>query len=57
MVSVAERSGGSRLTTVLRRTGLPQLLSCYRYFAFSGPRVTTALGVMALCGIVAFRVY
>jgi hypothetical protein len=49
VVVVAER--------VLRWTGLGQLISFYRYFAFNGPRVTTATGIAVLLGIAAVRLY
>jgi hypothetical protein len=45
------------MTTVLRWTGLGKLLSFYRYFAFNGPRLTTALGIALLLGIAAIRLY
>lgn len=45
------------MTTLLRWTGLGKLLSFYRYLAFNGPRVTTALGVVLLLGIAAIRLY
>jgi hypothetical protein len=45
------------MTSVLRWTGLGKLISFYRYFAFNGPRVTTASGVVLLLGIAAIRLY
>jgi hypothetical protein len=33
------------------------LVSFYRYFAFNGPRVTTAVGVVLVLGLAAIRVY
>jgi hypothetical protein len=45
------------MTTLLRWTGLGKLISFYRYFAFNGPRVTTALGIVLLLGVAAIRLY
>jgi hypothetical protein len=45
------------MITVLRWTGFGKLVSFYRYFAFNGPRVTTALGIVVLLGITAIRLY
>lgn len=45
------------MSTVLKWTGLPQLISFYRYFAFNGPRVTTAGGIATLLGTAAIRLY
>jgi hypothetical protein len=45
------------MSTVLRWTGLARLVSFYRYFAFNGPRVTTALGVVLVIGLAAIRLY
>lgn len=45
------------MTAAWRWTGLGKLLSFYRYFAFDGPRVTTGLGVTALLGVGAIRLY
>ncbi|MBV8542691.1 MAG: hypothetical protein JO063_02485 [Pseudonocardiales bacterium] len=45
------------MTTVLRWTGMGKLVSFYRYFAFNGPRLTTALGIVLLLGIAAIRLY
>lgn len=42
---------------MVRWTGLGQLISFYRYFAFNGPRVTTAMGIVVLLGIAAVRLY
>lgn len=45
------------MVAVLRWTGLGKLVSCYQYFAFNGPRVTTASGLVLLLGIAAIRLY
>ena len=45
------------MNILLRWTGLAKLVSFYRYFAFNGPRVTTAVGVVLIVGLVAIRVY
>lgn len=45
------------MTTLLRWTGIGKLVSFYRYFAFNGPRVTTASGIVVLLGIAAPRLY
>jgi hypothetical protein len=45
------------MSILLRWTGLAKLVSFYRYFAFNGPRVTTALGVVLMIGLVAIRLY
>ena len=39
------------MTTLLRWTGVEKVVSFYRYFAFNGPRVTTASGIVLLLGI------
>ena len=45
------------MSILLRWTGLAKLVCFYRYFAFNGPRVTTAVGVVLVVGLVAIRVY
>ncbi|MBV9312693.1 MAG: hypothetical protein JO100_02910 [Pseudonocardia sp.] len=45
------------MSTVVRWTGVPQLISFYRYIAFNVPRVTTAVGIAVLLGIAAIRLY
>jgi hypothetical protein len=45
------------MSTVVRWTGFPQLISLYRYIAFNAPRVTTAVGIVVLLGIAAIRLY
>lgn len=45
------------MSVVLQWTGLGKLISCYRYFAFNVPRLTTAAGVVLLVGIAAVRLY
>lgn len=41
----------------LRWAGLDKLISFYRYFAFNGPLLTSALGITLLLGIAAIRLY
>jgi hypothetical protein len=45
------------MTGLLRWTGIGKLISFYRYIAFNGPRITTALGVVLLLGVGAIRLY
>jgi hypothetical protein len=45
------------VSTVARWTGIPQLISFYRYIAFNVPRVTTAVGIVVLLGIAAIQLY
>ena len=43
------------MSILLRWTGLAKLVSFYRYFAFNGPRVTTAGGVVLVLGLAAIQ--
>ncbi len=45
------------MSAVARWTGIPQLISFYRYIAFNAPRVTTAAGTVLLLGVAAIRLY
>jgi hypothetical protein len=45
------------MNILLRWTGLAKLVSFYRHFAFNGPRVTTAVGVVLVVGLVAIQMY
>lgn len=45
------------MNAVLRWSGVPQLYSFYRHFAFNLPRLTTGTGVVVLLGIGAIRLY
>lgn len=42
---------------VLRLTGLPQLYSFYRHFAFNMPRATTGGGILLLLGVGVVHLY
>lgn len=45
------------VSTVLRWTGLPALISFYRFFQINLPRATTAAGIALLLGSVVIRLF